>query len=103
MTERLPPHRQGKDVWLHAAESLLKAQRTDRRRDSVVLDGGVSPASGQSRTAPRAMRQPRRRQGSMAQVLGLRRRADTLAAIYAEDRMNDETLLQNIAWKMPYL
>ncbi len=33
MTERLPPHRQGKDVWLHTAELLLKAQRTGKRRD----------------------------------------------------------------------
>ena len=31
MTERLPPHRQGKDVWLHTAELLLKAQRAERR------------------------------------------------------------------------
>ena len=32
MTERLPPHRQGKDVWLHTAELLLKAQRTYKLR-----------------------------------------------------------------------
>jgi len=33
VTERLPPHRQGKDVWLHAADLLLKAQRTGNKRD----------------------------------------------------------------------
>ena len=33
ITERLPPHRQGKDVWLPTAELLLKAQRTGKKRD----------------------------------------------------------------------
>ena len=49
---------------------------------------GVSPAQGPSRTASRSRKHARRGKGGMAQVLGFGRRADTLAAIAAEDRIN---------------